>query len=430
MMLMRSSEAYEIARKTPKAFTRKRDMPLPILLANMINMISRTTSVELYKFFTGILKRKSVSKQAFSKARGNLNSVIFIKLLELFLKGYYGSAYNTYNGYIVLATDGTELQIPTTPEFVKDFGCPSNKNGKMDRPMAASSILYDINNGIIVNGVIKQYAYSEKAMVSDHIEAIKKISELSGQKIIILFDRGYPSMWLMAKLKLNNIDFIIRCKKSYIKETDDASKYENYDKEKIINISQHMTRGLAWFKLFAKQHEQKMSIRITTGRFSTEEIGIFVTSLGYDIFSREEIVELYRRRWEIETHFRHQKETCEFENFACKTTERLKQEYYCKLYTLNLTALLTEAAQEKVNEKIKSGEIQTKHKLEINKNVALGIVKDNLPRYLLGIEDYEFIENLISEIAKHRIPVIKGRVFKRNLHSRKRRHNIPYRRAC
>lgn len=430
MMLMRSSEGYGIARKIPEAFTRKRDMPLPILLATMINMISRTTSVELYNFFTGVLKKRTPSKQAFSKARGNLNPAIFIKLLDLFLKGYYGAGYKTYKGYIVLATDGTELEIPTTQEFVRDFGCPSNKNGKLARPMAASSILYDINNRVIVNGVLKPYAYSEKAMMLDHIEAIKKNSALSGKKIIILFDRGYPSMWLMAKLTENNIDFIIRCKKSYIKETENASKYESYDKEKIINISHHMTRGLAWFKLFAKQREHKMSIRITTGRFSTDEIGIFVTSLGSDIFNREEIVELYRRRWEIETHFRHQKETCEFENFACKTTERLKQEYYCKLYTLNLTALLTEAAQEEVNEKIKSGKIQTKHELEINQNVALGIVKDNLPRYLLGMEDYEFIEYLISEIAKHRIPVIKGRIFKRNLHSRKRRHNIPYRRAC
>ena len=172
-----------------------------------------------------------------------------------------------------------------------------------------------------------------------------------------------------------------------------------------------------------------MGIRITTGRFSTKEIGIFVTSLGKDIFSREGIVELYRRRWEIETHFRHQKETGEFENFACKTTERLKQEYYCKLYTLNLATLLTESAQDIIDEKIKTGEIQTKHRLRINQNVAFGIVKDNLPRYLLGAKDYNFIDELISEIAKHRIPQIKGRMFKRKFNVRKRRYNVFYRRT-
>ena len=76
-------EVYEIGRRkeSPDAFTRNRDLPLPILLVSMINMISRTTSVELYKFFTGILKKKPVSKQAFSKARRNLNAAVFSKLL-------------------------------------------------------------------------------------------------------------------------------------------------------------------------------------------------------------------------------------------------------------------------------------------------------------------------------------------------------------
>ncbi len=68
----------------------------------------------------------------------------------------------------------------------------------------------------------------------------------------------------------------------------------------------------------AKKIDNQIKIIITTGRFSTKEIGIFITSLGKDILSRDEIVNLYRRRWEIETNFRHQKETDEFENFACK----------------------------------------------------------------------------------------------------------------
>lgn len=392
-------------------------------------MISRTTSVELYKFFTGILQRKPVSKQAFSKARGNLSASIFIKLRELFLEDYYESDYKTYKGYIVLAVDGTRLDIPNTPELIKDFGCPSNGEGVSTRPVASSSVLYDIDNGMIVDGVLKSHAYSEKEMALEHIEAIKKISKLAKKKIIILFDRSYPSMRIMAKLKENNIDFIIRSKKSYIKETESASKYERYDKERIIDINYGMTKRSPWFKSYAKQHDNKMPIRITTGRFSTKEIGIFITSLGKDILSRQEIVDLYRRRWEIETHFRHQKATGEFENFGCKTTDRLRQEYHCKLYTINLATLLTEGAQDEVNEKIKSGEIQTKHKLKINQNVAFGIVKDNLPRYLLGFEDYDFISNLISDIAKHRIPVIEDRVYERYFHIRKRKHNIVYRRA-
>ncbi len=63
-----------------------------------------------------------------------------------------------------------------------------------------------------------------------------------------------------------------------------------------------------------------------------------------------------------------------------KKTDLLRQEYHSKLYTLNLATLLTEAAQEEVSQKIKSGEIKTKYKLKINQSIAFGIVKDNLSR--------------------------------------------------
>lgn len=101
------------------------------------------------------------------------------------------------------------------------------------------------------------------------------------------------------------------------------------------------------------------------------------------------------------THIRHQKETAQFENFAYKTTNRLKQEYFSKIYSINLTTLLIEDAQEMVDEKIKNGKIKTKHNLKVNQNIAFGIVKDNLVRFLLGEKDETWIDYLISEIAKY-----------------------------
>lgn len=71
-------------------------------------------------------------------------------LNEIFLKGYYEADYKTYNGYLIFACDGTSLQLPKEKEFVRDFGCSSNKKGEADRPLALSSILLDINNQIII----------------------------------------------------------------------------------------------------------------------------------------------------------------------------------------------------------------------------------------------------------------------------------------
>lgn len=392
-------------------------------------MISRTTCIELYKFCTTILKRKSVSKQAFSFARGNLNHEVFIRMNELFIDDYYEEDYKTHKDYLILACDGSSLSLPKTDEFINDFGCASNHKGVSQRPVAKSSILLDINNNMIINGILNEFGHSEQSMMIEHIEKIKKISNLKNKKMIILFDRYYPSMELMVKLKENNINFIIRSKRAYIKQTEIVGKYSNYDKVKKIKITSYMTKGKPWLKQYFKEKSNEISLRFVSGKFKDGEIGIFITNLGENIFNREEIVELYRRRWEIETHFRHQKEACEFENFACKTTLRLYQEYHCKLYTINFASLLTESAQEEVDKKIKSGEIKSKHELKINRNVAIGFVKDNLPRILFFDDSGKFTQSLITEIARHTIPVIKDRVFERNFHIIKQKFTIPYRRA-
>lgn len=396
----------------------------------MINIISLTTCVELYKYCKNILKRKVISKQAFSLARGYLNHKVFIKFNNILLEEYYKEDYQTYKGYLVFACDGTSLELPVTKEFIRDFGCPSNQKRKSTRPIGTSSILYDINNELIINGVLDKYASNEKEMFLRHLEEIKEISSLAKKKIIILFDRGYPSIEIMAKMKENNIDFIIRSKKSYLPASQVAAKYANYDRVKTIKITRDMTKQKPWLKSFAKDNNSEIDLRFVSSRLKDREIGVFITNLQANIFNREEIVELYRRRWEIETHFRHEKKACAFENFACKTTLRLKQEYYCKIYTINFATLLSEMAKEEVNEKIKSGEIHSLTPFKINKNIAIGLVKDNIARILLSKNPDEYIDSIVAFLIKQRIQVIDGRIFKRYLKSRKRSYNIQYRRAC
>jgi hypothetical protein len=403
-------------------------MPLQILIGTMLNLVSKTTSVELYKFFRNLLKRKPVSKQAFSSARGKLNAEVFNELNKIFLKEYYREDFKTYKEYLIFAIDGTGLEIPNTKELKDDFGCTSNQKGKSERPTAKSSVMYDIQNGIIVNGVLKPCNFNEIEMSMEHIDKIKELATLRNKKIIILFDRFYPSVKLMAYLKENKIDFIMRSKKNYVNETKVAVKYSKYDKVKTLKIRKDIKTNL-WFNSYLKKNDYKLQIRITSGKFSDNQTGIFLTSLEAEKFNREEILELYRNRWKIETNFRHQKETGEFENFASKTTIRLRQEYFCKIYTLNLTSLLIEDAEEIVQEEMKSGKIKSKYNLKVNRNIAFGIVKDNLIRFILGYEAEHFLESLINEISKHTVPIIENRIFDRKFHGRKRKHNIIYRRA-
>ena len=403
-------------------------MPLPSIIMFMINSVCRSTSVELHKFFSRLSKVKvGITKQAFSFARGFLDWKVFIKLNDLFIEDYYEEDYITDKGYIVLACDGTGLELPTANEIIQDFGCASNQLGPSARPTGTSSVLYDVNNEIIINGILERYAYDEKELLLRHIEKVNQISSLGGKKIIFLLDRNYTSMELLVKMTESGIKFIVRSRRSYMQETETAGRHPKYDRVRKVFISKDMKKKKPELKKYAEETADYVNLRFVTQKFKDGETGIFITNLENHVFEREEIASLYGKRWKIETHFRHQKETCGMENFACRTTLRLRQEYYCRTVTVNFTALFAEEAQKKLDEAVKTGKIQSKYKLKINKNVAYGIVKDYLPAFILSNSADKIEEFLIKEIFRHRVCVINDRYFERTFHIRKRKHNIIYR---
>jgi len=404
-------------------------MPLRELLLFMINQISKTTTIELFDFFKLRNQKKPITKQAISKAREHLSPDVFIKLNEIYVNTFYEHEDEcvTNNGYLVFAMDGTGLNIPNSKENQEYFGFSTNQLGRSSKPLANCSITYDILNGIIVNGVISPYRVSEKAMAEEQIRFIKKLSDLKKKKIIILFDRIYSSVKLMSLLRENNIDFIMRSRVLYNRETKEASRFSDYDKTRVIKLEKHVYNKIPWLDKILSKKNYQLDMRICTGKFSDSETGVFITSLDPNKFKREEIVDLYRNRWKIETQFRYMKETGEFENFACKRVNLVLQEFFCRIYTLNMCTLLVADAQNRLEAEIESGKVKTKHKLRINENIAYGLMKDHLIECLYDNDEY--YENLVNEISKHRVSVIPGRKFARTETFRRTKHNVINRRA-
>ena len=434
MDYINSLSCLALARKRPEAFTRSRSMPLPLLILNLLNLVSKTTTVELNNFFTKLIKKKPVSKQAFSFARGELNYQIFIELNKCFLRDYYVEDYKLYKDYLILAIDGTGIELPVSKELVEEFGCPSNQNGESNKPVSNASLLVDINNKILINGLFESYTTSEKVMALDQIEFINLIKEITGKKVILLCDRGYTSMEFITKLEENNIDYIIRSKKSYIKHTLNASRFKAYDKIRTVKINKAMVKGKDEFKERAFEMNNQISLRFVTGLLKDNEVGVFITSLNKEDFERDEVVQLYRRRWEIETEIGYVKNRAQFENFACKTTARIKQEFYSKIVALNHSQVLIEAAQYKLDKKVKEGKVKSRYKLKINRNVALGLIKDTLPIFITqarrkDFDDEEFLDLITDRISEFYVHVKPNRLYDRKESIRKQKFKINQRQA-
>ena len=406
-------------------------MSLKDLTVSLLKMVSKTTTLFLIEFFEWYGKNP-ITKQSYSEARGKLNHGAIKAINYDFIDGYYEKEYKTYKGNILLSVDASGISLPISEEIREHFGCPSNQNQISKTPVGNGSYLYDLENEIIINGVLRPYAYSEREMLFEHIRVIRKIASLKDKKIIVIMDRGYPSIEVITGLLKNKIDFIILSPKDYIKETRIASEKLKYDSLNKIKISNEMKRGKERVSEYIKEKGDNVEVRIVTGNVTNEKNAVFITSLKESEFKSEEILSLYKRRWEIEVLFRKKKGTVELENFACKTVQRLKQEFYGKIITMNFSSIIVESAQEELDNKVKQGEVVSKYQLKINENIAYGIINSRFLDIISSYEDGSIDENfssLISLVAQHYTPIIPDRHFPRSKNTSKKKHNIVYRRA-
>ena len=287
-----------------------------------------------------------------------------------------------------------------------------------------TSELYDVENNIVLSSVISKAYTSENLMVLEHLNDISKIPNLKNKKIIILFDRGYPALELISALFINKISFIMRCKSSWLKEVNTASKYLHYDKVKEITLKLKRNKNRESVKKYYEMFGEKMFLRFVNEKFSKKEKGIFVTNLNQEEFNGKEILSLYRNRWKIETHFHTLKIKAQIENFASKTVNNIKQEYFGKILLLNLTSLLMDAV------KLENPESFQNEEYEININIALGVVKAEFDDLLFG-KNYEKTMLSIKEkiLLIPKVLIEPNRDFERHEKIRKHRFEMNRRSA-
>ena len=100
------------------------------------------------------------------KALGKTNPEVFPLIIREYAKLFYEHQdYATLDGWIVLACDGTKMDLPPTPELTEMFGGQLNQSvtdkSKVKKPQAACSVLVDVINHVVLDACVKPYKTSE-----------------------------------------------------------------------------------------------------------------------------------------------------------------------------------------------------------------------------------------------------------------------------
>lgn len=283
------------------------------------------------------------------------------------------------------------------------FGYYNNQSSwKQSRAM--STVVYDIENDVIVESDIRNWKSAERAVA---MELINRLEEKGIRNNLFLFDRGYPSIKMFNFLAEKQAKYLIRVKTSkFHKEIDKIT-----DEEKIIKLECCTEK-----------------LRVINVKLSTGETEKLITNIYDDDFKVNDFKELYFKRWGIETKYCQLKSRYELENFSGCLPIAIEQDFYANIYLSNILVL----AKDEANEKVKNKKKDLKYEYKVNMNIFIGKMIPMLISALLeenSAKRGKLYIKVMKSVERNIVPIRPDRSFPRREPSRKTKYPYTRRRS-
>lgn len=361
---------------------RRRKMPIEDLVYSMINRKGLTLKLELRNYMKITHPGVEISKPGYLKQRMKLNPEAFKVLYQSHNKNFYQDAEvepYTYKGYLVLAADGSDINIPTTAETVEKYGSASVRGGKPCAQIGLGCI-YDVLNRFILDSGINKVKFDEMRVAQEQLSNIK---DTIGDRYpyMVIMDRGYPSTPAFLKFIDDGIYFVARLKTSDYKAEQKALKSNDEDVE--IALTKARRRNY-----IGKKEESIMmsrdffSLRMVKVNFDNDTSEILATNLPRETFPEECFAEIYHMRWGIETAYEVLKDRLKIENFTGIKPTLIEQDINSTIYVSNLAEDIICDIEEEDKEHLKN---DYKHTMQINRNLSIGLLKNDLIYILIEL---------------------------------------------
>jgi len=393
--LINSTEFKKRSREKEHYFTRKRKMNFEDLMLYMLNSYNCSTQCGLRRFFPLIRKKLSMKQQSFSEARKKIKVSAFIETFNLSVDVLSKSCKSTWHGFLVFAIDGTKIALSQDKVLLKHYG---GTGANASSPTAQGSIMYDILNDIVYDALIEPLSTDERTLAIKHIMTV--FDRLVVRKILIIFDRGYPSFELIKLLESLGIKYLMRVKTKFNTDIDAQKEPDGY-----VRLT---------------KDNEFLDVRVIKFTLDSGELETVITNVDDGRLGVNAFKKLYFMRWPIETKYDVVKNKLHLENFSSRTVEGVRQDFYAIMYLTNVAAAAAHDAQPKVDA-ARLGK-KNKYAYRVNINELVGILKDRFISALLIKQEKkrtEVIEDILKEIASNVVPVRPNRSVKRNPNPRR-----------
>ena len=240
-----------------------------------------------------------------------------------------------WKGRPVYIFDGSTVTMPDTAQNQAAYPQIPNQKPGLGFPIARIAAVFSLSCGAIVDLAICRYAGKGQS----ELGMLRTLMDVFRPGDVMLAD-GLMCAWTeIAMLKQRGVDYVCRLNRS--------NRSADFRRGKRLGTYDHIVlwskpqrpRSMDW-KTF---NTLPQSLAIRECRFQVEQPGfrsktitIVTTLLDADEYTKDELANLYRRRWNAELDLRSLKDVLQMDILRCKTPELVRKEIWTHVLTYNL----------------------------------------------------------------------------------------------
>jgi hypothetical protein len=393
--ILRDQQFIARHRLKPRAFTRRRKLPFERIVGTLIHLVRNSLQIVCNKLGEYFHMDDPASKQAFSQARSKFSHTCFQELNDMALQTFYQEDKGgVWKGYRVFAADGSTLRLPESPDTLAHFGRwdRGGENRSDACPvMGRISEFTDVISGLTVAAALLPWSIGEQTMAETQLRLIvEKMKSLGQEKLLFIYDRGYPSKAFFSLHQQLGVDFLFRMPRSFNKQIDTFA-----------------ASGLS--ETILELYPGLPPLRIAAFPLPSGEREILLTSLtNSETIPYENLFSLYGTRWRtMEEGYKRQKVQFEAQNWATQSVLGILQEFWAMIYISNIVAM---SCCELEGPSVPGQDLAKR----LNRSVLVGSMRIDVLKTLSGELSSENFAKKFKKLAQRvKIPVRPGRSYSR-----------------
>ena len=158
---LRDPQKTTLYKRSSKDFIRSSPLSFEVVVGSILHLFKESVEFNLQNLLPEMGIRP-VTGSAFTQARYKIKPELFCRLLEFLNDSYKSSVKKLWKGHLLLAGDGSTLNLPSSAEIEDHFGIYATTQLGVKRYLARTLLIYDVLNNFVVDGQISTMNKGEK----------------------------------------------------------------------------------------------------------------------------------------------------------------------------------------------------------------------------------------------------------------------------